>query len=349
MSLVRQSNFELLRIIAILLVLLLHADFFALSGPSVNEIESNTIDSTLRILFQTICIAAVDIFVMISGWFGIKPTFKGFINLIFQTLYYAILIYAICVVCGFESITFTGIKDIILATSGNWFIKSYILLYILAPILNAYIESAKRSQLRFTLTCFYIFQFIYGWLFPASSDYLVGGYSPISFIGLYLLARYIRIYEPWPTNKSQKALCVYLVAIFIFVTTACVVPSIAFGLNNVYGYNFLTYISPTTIACAVLTVILISKLSISNSLVNRLAKSSFAVYLVFVNPNILSSYGNQFSILHHHYTGVMYWVITILIVLALYALVSMTDTARIYFYNRLCHLYLSNKTSCFNE
>jgi len=54
MSEVRQSNFELLRIIAILLVLLLHADFFALNGPSVNEIESNTIDSTLRILFQTL-------------------------------------------------------------------------------------------------------------------------------------------------------------------------------------------------------------------------------------------------------------------------------------------------------
>lgn len=159
----------------------------------------------------------------------------------------------------------------------------------------------------------------------------------------------------WILSRHKYSLLIVLPFYFICGTISYfsflhwMIPICLGAYLAIYGYNFLTYISPTTIACAVLTVILISKLSISNSLVNRLAKSSFAVYLVFVNPNILSSYGNQFSILHHHYTGVMYWVITILIVLALYALVSMTDTARIYFYNRLCHLYLSNKTSCFNE
>lgn len=72
MSAQRQSNFELLRIIAILLVLILHADFYALEGPVANDIINSPTDSMLRILFQAITIVAVNVFVMISGWFGIN-------------------------------------------------------------------------------------------------------------------------------------------------------------------------------------------------------------------------------------------------------------------------------------
>lgn len=48
----RDSNFELLRIIAILLVLVLHADFLSLEGPYPSEIVESPLDSFLRIFFR---------------------------------------------------------------------------------------------------------------------------------------------------------------------------------------------------------------------------------------------------------------------------------------------------------
>lgn len=327
----RQSNFELLRIIAILFVMILHADFYALSGPSADEIITNPIDSALRILFQAICIVAVNVFVMISGWFGINPSRKGFLNLLFQIFIYSIIVYIVAICTGYGSLSVDGIKSIFLATSSNWFIKAYILLYILSPVLNGFVENASKLVYLRVLVGFFIFQMIYGWFFSTSTDYIVGGYSPISFIGLYLLIRYVKIYKPkWTLWPVRIHILMWLVVIFS-VTIVCITPPLVFGAkySTIYGYNLLNYISPTTIIAALLMILITSKIQIENSLINRLASSSFAVYLVFVNPHILSVYGCCFRTLHHKYQGVSYWIIVLGIVIVLYMIVAFFDTVRL--------------------
>jgi surface polysaccharide O-acyltransferase-like enzyme len=81
----------------------------------------------------------------------------------------------------------------LLLTSKNWFIKSYIGLYILSPILNCFCEKATEKQFVIFLTGFYIFQTLYGLLDAVT--FINGGYSTFSFIGLYILAQYIKRYR----------------------------------------------------------------------------------------------------------------------------------------------------------
>lgn len=102
-------------------------------------------------------------------------------------------IYAILLLTGDAELSPTGIKGLFALTDLNWFIKAYIVLYILSPILNAYIEKVGEKELRNTIIYFFIFQTIYGCLY--STYFFSGGYSPLSFIGLYLLARYTKIYK----------------------------------------------------------------------------------------------------------------------------------------------------------
>lgn len=340
MSVQRQSNFELLRIIAILLVLILHADFYALEGPSAADIITTPTDSMLRILFQAIAIVAVNVFVMISGWFGINPSKKGFFNLIFQILFYSTLIYVGAICFKFVPFTIKGMKDLILATSSNWFIKAYLQLYILSPVLNCFVKQASKSEFELILVGFFVFQTIYGWLFPASTDYIAGGYSPISFIGIYLLARYVRIHRPKWMRCSIRIYCITYLIMILCITTICFAPPVCMGIRTMYAYNLFTYVSPTTIGVALLMILITSKLNINNSFVNRLASSSFAVYLVFVNPNILKSYGNFFKVLHDECQGVYYWLMTLGIVILLYIVVACFDTIRLIIWK--C---LSTKTS----
>ena len=51
---VRQSNMELLRIIAMFLVLLVHADFFSLGAPSASDCVNAPVESSLKVFFQAI-------------------------------------------------------------------------------------------------------------------------------------------------------------------------------------------------------------------------------------------------------------------------------------------------------
>ena len=97
------------------------------------------------------------------------------------------------VLLGRKTLSINGLADCLMLTESNWFIKSYICLYILAPILNAFTDTISQKLFRNTLLAFYIFQSVYGWL-SHGAVFLVHGYSAMSFVGLYLLARYIRVY-----------------------------------------------------------------------------------------------------------------------------------------------------------
>ena len=207
---VRESNMELLRIVAMFFVLLVHADFFSLGEPTGVDCVTNPMDAFLRVLFQALSISCVNIFVCLSGWFGIQPKFKSLSSLIFQCLFWLIGLYLFTLMIGLSDLTIDGVKECLVLTPSNWFIKAYLLLYILSPVLNAFIGYASRALFKKVLLYFFLFEFIYAWLFYGAAAHIQDGYSTISFVGLYLLARYFRLYQPlihWLTKSRLFAFC----------------------------------------------------------------------------------------------------------------------------------------------
>ena len=83
----RQTNIELLRIIAMFFVLVLHSLFIAIGTPSQEQCIKTPGNAVFRLFLQSLAIVAVDIFVLISGWFGIKPTLKKMLSLLFQVFF----------------------------------------------------------------------------------------------------------------------------------------------------------------------------------------------------------------------------------------------------------------------
>ena len=67
---------------------------------------------------------------------------------------------------------------------------SYIGLYILSPVLNAFINSSSIRQHGVITLVFLAFEVIFG--DTLSVSFIVMGYSTFSFIGLYLLAAFLR-------------------------------------------------------------------------------------------------------------------------------------------------------------
>lgn len=189
----RQSNIELLRILAMFLVLIVHADFWTLGPPSTEDFSTSPINAWTRTIIESISIVCVNVFILISGWFGIRFSVKGLLNFIFQCAYFLFGIYFVMVASGCVSFSIKGLAECLCLTSVNWFIKAYAALYILTPMLNAFVDKASRKQFRNLLILFFTFQTIWGW--TGAAAWVMFGYSAFSFIGLYLLARYIRLYD----------------------------------------------------------------------------------------------------------------------------------------------------------
>ena len=210
----RQSNIELLRIVAMFLVLLVHADYFSLGAPTNIDIQTNTIDSLFRILFESISIVCVNVFILISGWFGIRPSYKGILNFLFQCIFFLTGLYIITNIIGVNSISLKGFAGCIFATRLNWFIKAYLLLYILSPVLNHFVNNTNQQEYISVLIGFFLFTCTYGWI--GAAEFMMQGYSTISFIGLYLLARYVRLYSPfWEKFPIKYDLTIYLLIVLI--------------------------------------------------------------------------------------------------------------------------------------
>ena len=69
---VRDSQIELLRIIAMVMMLILHANFLGARAPEHTDFLVNAPRAWEQMILEALCIVAVDTFVLISGWYGIQ-------------------------------------------------------------------------------------------------------------------------------------------------------------------------------------------------------------------------------------------------------------------------------------
>ncbi len=325
------------------MVLIVHADFKTLGSPSVFECQNAPLSSITRIFFQSLSIGCVDIFILISGWFGIRPRKSSAINFIFQCLFFTIGIYVICVCLGLSQLSLNGIAGCFMLLKDYWFIKAYFLLYLLSPILNVYIENAKEKQIRLLLISFFTFQTIFSWI-SGASIFFVNGNSTISFIGLYLLARYVAKYQQqWVYNYNKS---LYLVIFLISVLFMMLV----FYEMKVRQLDSLSkmvfrYDQPIVIAASLSILLFFNKMNFKNKIINYVASSSFAVYIIHVNPNIFESYFvNQIKKLFETYNDV-YCLITIFsFLVAIFFISVLLDQIR-----KIVWIYLERKqTLCLN-
>lgn len=271
----RKSNIELLRIVAMLFVVLLHANYFSLGRVDITDIIINPIPAFFKAYLEQLCIVCVNVFVLISGWFGIRPTLKGGLSLLFQVFFFHILIILVLLAIG-ESIPASGFYRLFYEDSPYWFVIAYLILYAVSPILNAFIETVNVRTYLSVLVLFFLLEFAFGWMSNVAGAVYNEGYSAISFMGLYLLARYLYKY---PTKIITFSIPQNIMLYFLF----SLLPILLFFLTK-REFNYMAYTSPFVISASVFFFMAFNKMKFSNKVINYLACSSFAIYLVHLHP-----------------------------------------------------------------
>lgn len=329
----RQSNIELLRIVAMFLVLVVHADFFSNGTPTTEECSSAIAPSVTRFFIEAISIVCVDVFVFISGWFGIRPSVKRMSSFLFQCFFFLAGLYAISVAFGFGKLSISGLLGCFALLKLNWFIKAYVGLCIFAPFLNSFIENSNEKQLGIIIFWFFVFQSIYGWLFDAAA-FIEQGYSVFSFVGLYLLAQYIRRYmmRRLDTIPGWKFAFVYLgIALF---NTIWGYLNIRFGLP--LFHCIFSYISPLVIVASISLFMAFHRLNLQSMIVNWVAASSFAVFLFHVSPAMIFAFFKEnCNNIYNNYDGVMCLSVMFVFLISVFCISILLDQIRIMAWNRL--------------
>lgn len=320
----RETSMELLRIIAIFMVLVVHADFAALGIPEADFSNFNAgLETLLRVGIEMASLVCVNVFILISGWFGIKPTVRGFMNFAFQVVFILTACYLVMLLFGMARFSGEGIAGCFCLTPSQWFVKSYAGLYLIAPLLNLFATQVTERQLRMTVILFYLYQTIWGFMSPNST--VADGYSVFSFIGLYLLARYMRLnYEG---SRSSSWLWLYLLMTALSTVAFFTFPD---------SINVTSYASPFIVVGALALTMYFTTLHLPhNRWINFVAASSFAAYLLHSAPSVMVHFLNSVRSVYASSPGLLA-LLTIALLLAIYYMAALVlDQARIAVWNRI--------------
>ena len=278
----RQSNIELLRVISMFLVLLGH--YYVLSNFSmVDTISFNWIGMQFLGAWSKV---AVDIFVIITGYFLVNQNFRWnkILKLLSCTYFWgiAVLIFALCL--GISVKTDYIYKSLFPLTPLNWFARSYLLLYISIPLFNKLIAKVNQIQLGLIIvgvtTLFYIIPTLIS-TFISGGGYLT---SYFTFGTMYMIGAYIQKYGNFKLDK---------ISIYAGIASCLlIVGSIVWNDHYLYEQANIMYLahkgnSIVGLLAAIGIFTVFKNLECKyNSWINILASTTFAVYLIHNNPII---------------------------------------------------------------
>ncbi len=277
----RQSNIELLRIVAMIIIVAHH---FALHGQFV--FPSNSISvNRLWILFILIGgKIGTDVFVLISGYFLVtsKSANTGkVIKLWLQLFFYSAVIFAVSAAFGTVPFRISElIKHIAPVTFSQWwFASTYFVLYILSPYINMLLRTLDNRQyigfLTLLLFCWCIIPTFTGQAFQSN--------GLLWFVFLYSLAGYYRLFGIKISLSAGKLISLSFACTLLTFLAAAVFDILGMKIPffRAHATSFYDMQKIPVLVISVLMVWGFSKLDIRYSrIINTVSSATFGVYLL---------------------------------------------------------------------
>lgn len=276
MNLERRSGIELLRLVSMLFIVYYHMLVYL-----TNEVPESGIVKVLWPFFHI----GVICFVLISGYFGIHSGKKGLAKLIGICLVYSIpnIVYK-CVLATSPQEYLQAFM--FLSKSDYWFIRTYLALFLLAPLVNRFNDHCSGKEQWILMSVLGVLSVYVGCI--AKDPIYLDGKNLIHFIFVYQLGHTFRqhesvIREKWGINK----LLIAFAAISILETAVLFLAWDSYLGHLVWRMTF-AYNSPVLLANASLFFLIFAQMEFSSAWVNKLAKGCLAVYLIHgITPVIL--------------------------------------------------------------
>ncbi len=276
----RQSNIELLRCFAMLCIIVYHMLVSPMSSLFPNVQLYKAIQMPLHI--------GVPLFVLISGYFGIRFSLRGLMRFLAKVYVY-LMPFMLLEVCLSGN---AGEKNILKAFwvfgygfDGHWYINVYLYLFLFSPVINRYLDDISLKQRLFLLGIL-AYMSVYVGNVTGEEWHLADGKNLTNFLLLYVIGNTIRSYQN--QNQLTKWKLIFLIAIFnsVVVLAYLHIPSLT---TLIWKCGF-AYNSPLLLLNSVLVFLLFCQFHFSSKIVNWFGGGIFACYLwqcVFIVRNAI--------------------------------------------------------------
>ena len=284
----RNSNLELLRIFAMVLIIAHHFAFHGFNNVDFVVSNSNNYIIYFLTVFGKV---GVDLFIILSAYFMVnsKFTFKKFLIVGGEVYFYSILFLVLF------SYVLTPIKPISgeswfssilpISQSAYWFITDYLVLMLFSPFLNKFIHNISKKNYLNVLGISLILWCIYPTFLGGSCfDFN----SIIWFIILYLIGGFIRLHVDIEKITNKGLALLTIIAGIVCYGTYAGSATLALVRHSdkwadfsklLYGQNSVFIL---IVAIAVFLIFLKRK-EFSNKFINYIAGSVLGVYLIHEN------------------------------------------------------------------
>ncbi len=290
----RLLNVELLRIVAMLGIVMMHA---LLASGALGQSDLFSYNYYLAWTAEAFCIGAVNVYVLISGYFAPKSRFRfsKILMVWLQVAFYTVFLYLLSYLLGKQSFSFGAfIGRLFPITSGQyWFVTVWVVLYIISPVLNWFVKKADKRLFRLTLLAlFFVFSI---WSFVTFEDPIgVGsGYSLYWLCFIYLVGGYIGVYQSDFKIGTRFYLIIFLITSLLTAVGSFLMAHLTQNLlGSVRGSGiFYSYSSPLVLLSAMAIFLFFLRINISEKhkkIVMFFSSATFGVYLIHMN---LDAYG----------------------------------------------------------
>lgn len=208
-----------------MMVVMLH--YLSKGGLLTSLTEEFGAGSYIAWLLEAFSIVAVNVYMLISGYFLVESGFKlkRLALLVCQVLFYSLLIPLVLLATGIlqpQQVTVYQLLQYMFPAqmAHYWFITAYLTMYLLSPVLAAGARALSQRQLRNMIVLLLLFFSVSKSVLPVQLEVDNLGYDGLWFICVFLVAAYIRLYGiPFLQKGRRAALCYLGSCVLIFGLT----------------------------------------------------------------------------------------------------------------------------------
>lgn len=213
----RMANLELLRCVAMMMVVVLH--YLDKGGllPHLAEKDLGSTDMAAWLL-EFFCIVAVNVYMFISGYFLCTSHFKlsRLITLWLQLWLYSVTFGVLGVLTGVVTETTVDTHYFLtllfpVSMGHYWFMTAYVFLYLLLPFAGTAVKKMTKQQMRLAVGILLLAFCVLKSVLPICLDMDGRGYDCLWYLCVFVAAAYIRRFGLPLLEKKMRGIFLYIV------------------------------------------------------------------------------------------------------------------------------------------
>lgn len=336
----RQSNFELLRVIAMLMIITLH--YLDKGGILPAPGEPFGAAGLTAWLLEAFCVSAVNVYVLLGAYFLVEQDYELMraVRLWGQVLFYSIVIGAACVIAGIvpmQELTLYKLLIYLMPVTQEhyWFATAYIVMLLFAPLMNRTLRELPEKTFRRAIVLLLLLFSVVNSVLPVRLPIDRMGYDALWFLVLYLTGAFLRLHGDRLKITTGVSAAGYVVSSGLIFASMLVINafyhrtgSLLDFINRQYHYN-----GVLCLASSVFLFFIFRKLNIPEGRaadgIRRAASVSFGVYLIHEHIDLRYFWPKLLGVQKFSGTPLflLHWAVTIL---AVYAVCGVIELLRQY-------------------